>query len=93
MSVNWSKRRGDEGETAADDAERSSRFVEAIELAYEIRVGDIDAGELTAFEETVLFGAWPAPGSLYPPAGHGYPRRDDPDDPPAAWHGCPRRDA
>ncbi|NKQ28036.1 hypothetical protein [Streptomyces galbus] len=68
MSTRW--------ESEAEDAERSSRFVSGIELAYEIRVGDVDAGELSDFEELVLFAAWPPANAPYPPAGHGYPRRD-----------------
>jgi hypothetical protein len=62
-------------ETEADDAERSGRFVEGIEQAYEARVGCPDGGDLNDFENVVLFAAWPTPGEPYPPAGHGYPRR------------------
>ncbi|MEU9646993.1 hypothetical protein [Streptomyces sp. NPDC048188] len=63
-------------ETEADDAERSRRLVQGVEAAYAARTGDpVGGGELTVFEEVVLFGAWPGTVDVYPPAGHGYPMR------------------
>lgn len=63
-------------ETEVDDAERSRRLVQGVEDAYEARTGDaVNGGPLSAFEITVLFGAWPGSVQPYPPAGHGYPRR------------------
>ncbi|MFF9758591.1 hypothetical protein ACF1G4_03320 [Streptomyces caelestis] len=63
-------------ETPADDQARTGRLLQGVEDAYAKRTGDpVDGGELTQFEETVLFASAPPADATYPPPGHGYPRR------------------
>lgn len=63
-------------ETHADDQARTGRLLDGLETAYAVRTGDpVDGGDLTQFEETVLFAVAGDPAQPYPPAGHTYPRK------------------
>lgn len=63
-------------ESRTDDEARTGRLLDQLDDAYATRTGDVaDGGELTEFEETILFGVANDPARPYPPAGHTYPRR------------------
>jgi hypothetical protein len=63
-------------ETQSDDEARTGRLLDGLETAYAVRTGDpVDGGDLTQFEETVLFAVAGDPAQQYPPAGHTYPRK------------------
>ncbi|MFF7013236.1 hypothetical protein ACFY9Y_35080 [Streptomyces fimicarius] len=63
-------------ETAAHDDARTGRLLDGLESAYAARTGDpVNGGDLTPFEETVLFAVAGDPTQQYPPAGHTYPKR------------------
>lgn len=63
-------------ETKRDDDARTGRLLDGLDAAYAIRTGDpVDGGDMTDFEETVLFSVAGDPAQPYPPPGHGYPKR------------------
>lgn len=63
-------------ENKRDDDARTGRLLDGLETAYAVRTGDpVNGGDLTDFEETVLFGVGYDPAQPYPPAGHKYPKR------------------
>lgn len=63
-------------ETKAHDDARTGRLLDGLETAYAVRTGDpVNGGDLTEFEETVLFAVAGDPAQPYPPAGHTYPRK------------------
>jgi hypothetical protein len=59
-------------ESKKDDDARTNRLLDSLDTAHAARTGNAD---LTAFEETVLFGVGYDPAQSYPPAGHSYPNR------------------
>ncbi|MFJ8301739.1 hypothetical protein ACIQ9R_38380 [Streptomyces sp. NPDC094447] len=63
-------------ESKKDDDARTYRLLDGLETAYAVRTGDPCGDEdLSAFEETVLFGVGYDPRETYPPAGHSYPKK------------------
>lgn len=63
-------------ETAAQDQDRSVRFLDGVEAAYARRTGDpCSTAPLDDFEDVIVEAAGAEFDAPYPPPGHGYPRR------------------
>lgn len=63
-------------ETPSDDQARTGRLLDGVDAAYAARTGDpVDGGPVDDFESVILSATGAETTDLYPPPGHGYPRR------------------